>query len=380
MQLAIIAAGFTPGEADQLRRCMAAWNRKGGLEVFEKKLLDGMLKRGYEMSFARQIFKQIKGFGEYGFPESHSASFALLAYISSWLKYYHPAAFTCALLNSQPMGFYAPAQLVQDARKHNVNILAIDVNHSDYDCTLEVDPQQTENQPCLRLGLRMVKSLAKINAENLVAERKRGAYTTIQELAVRTGLDQGSLKSLADANAFASICPDRHRSHWQLLDSKNSSKLFPESNDDAVDIMLPRPSEQQSIFADYASTGLSLGRHPLALLRPQLSEMAALKAEELWQLKTGESALAAGIVTSRQRPGTASGVMFFTLEDESGFINTVIWSSLIERYRHFITRVKLLLVRGRVQQEDGVLHLVAEELEDKTHWLENMSLKSRDFC
>ena len=380
MQLAIIAAGFTPGEADQLRRCMAAWNRKGGLEVFEKKLLHGMQKRGYEKSFAHQIFKQIKGFGEYGFPESHSASFALLAYISSWLKYYHPAAFTCALLNSQPMGFYAPAQLIQDAKKHDVKILAIDVNHSHYDCTLETRPNQAKNQPCLRLGLRMVKNLGKANAESLVRERKQGVYRNIQALARRTDLDQGSLKSLADANAFAAISRDRHRSHWQVLDAKNASALFPEATDDAVDIMLPRPGEQQTILADYASTGLSLGRHPLALLRPRLNEMAALKAEELWQLKTGEPALTAGIVTSRQRPGTASGVMFFTLEDESGFINTVIWSSLIEQYRHFITRVKLLLVRGRVQQEDGVLHLIAEELEDKTHWLKNMTLKSRDFC
>ena len=380
MQLAIVAAGFSPGEADQLRRSMAAWKRKGGLEIFEDKLLSGMRKRGYEESFARKIFQQIKGFGEYGFPESHSASFALLAYVSSWLKHYYPAAFTCALLNSQPMGFYAPAQLVQDAKRHNVKVLAIDINYSDYDCTLEKDSFESIAEPSLRLGLRMIKGIAKKDAAILIQERKSGAYKSIQEFAMRTRLNQSAMTNLSDANAFTGISKDRHRSYWQVFESKNASPIFPYTSDNETDVMLPKPDEKQTILADYVSTGLTLGRHPLALLRDQLRNIGAMEATELWNLKNDERALVAGIVTSRQRPATAAGVMFFTLEDETGFINTVIWSSLIERYRHFISNVKLLMVRGKVQQEDGVLHLIAEELIDKTVWLDNTKLKSRDFC
>jgi error-prone DNA polymerase len=380
MQLAIVAAGFTPGEADQLRRCMAAWNRKGGLEIFEEKLLNGMQARGYEESFARQIFNQIKGFGEYGFPESHSASFALLAYVSSWLKCYHPAAFTCALLNSQPMGFYAPAQLVQDARRHKVTVLALDVNQSDYDCSLEFSESGNTGQPQLRLGLRMIKGLSIVGAKALVKARGDKPYSSVQELAARAQLSKGDMQSLADADALKSISKDRHRSYWQVLDTESPLPLFPDIAVDETEIMLRKPKEGEDILADYASTGFTLGRHPLALLRKRLDKRGVTSSEGLWKLDNNTRAKAAGIVTSRQRPGTASGVMFFTLEDECGFINTVIWSSLIARYRHFITTVKLLEVSGMIQQQDGVLHLIAEQLIDHSAWLGDINLHSRDFC
>lgn len=380
MKLAIVAGGFSAGEADQLRRCMAAWNRKGGLEAFEEKLLSGMRQRGYEESFARQIFNQIKGFGEYGFPESHSASFALLTYVSSWLKCYHPAAFTCALLNSQPMGFYAPSQLVQDAQRHEVTVLPVDVNQSQYDCSLYFPENSKSQQAQLRLGLRMVKDLSRIDAETLLRERNITAYTHVQELVTRAHLSKGALQSLAEADAFRSIGDDRHRSYWEILDCQNPSALFPDTTNDKTEIMLRKPKEGEDILSDYASTGLSLRRHPLALLRQRLHKLGAATAKDLWKIPNKGKATTAGIVTSRQRPGTAAGVMFFTLEDETGFINVVIWSSLIARYRHFITSVKLLEVSGMVQQEDDVLHLIAEKLTDRSDWLNNMTLRSRDFC
>jgi error-prone DNA polymerase len=380
MKLAIVAAGFSAGEADQLRRCMAAWNRKGGLEAFEEKLLSGMRQRGYEENFARQIFNQIKGFGEYGFPESHSASFALLTYVSSWLKCYHPAAFTCALLNSQPMGFYAPSQLVQDAQRHEITVLPVDVNQSQYDCSLYFPENNKSQQAQLRLGLRMVKGLSRIDAETLLRERNITAYAHVQELVTRAHLSKGALQSLAEADAFRSIGDDRHRSYWEILDCKNPSPLFPDTTNDKTEIMLRKPKEGEDILSDYASTGLSLRRQPLALLRQRLHKLGAATAEDLWKIPNEGKATTAGIVTSRQRPGTAAGVMFFTLEDETGFINVVIWSSLIARYRHFIISVKLLEVSGTVQQEDGVLHLIAEKLTDRSDWLNNMTLRSRDFC
>ncbi len=380
MQLAIVAAGFTPGEADQLRRCMAAWNRQGSLEIFEEKLLNGMQARGYEQGFARQIFKQIKGFGEYGFPESHSASFALLAYVSCWLKCYYPAAFTCALLNSQPMGFYAPAQLLQDVRRHGVNVLPIEVNQSHYDCSLEFSENDRTESPQLRLGLRMVKGLSLAGANALVNARGERAYNSVQELAVRTQLSKGDLQSLAAADALKSISKDRHRSYWQVLDTKAPLPLFPDPVTDETAVMLRRPKEAEDILADYASTGLSLRRHPLALLRGRMNSLNITTSTDLWKLDNNSRAKAAGIVTSRQRPGSASGVMFFTLEDEYGFINTIIWSSLIARYRHFLASVKLLEVSGMIQQEDGVLHLVAEKLLDRSPWLGDLNPHSRDFC
>ena len=380
MQLAIVAAGFTAGEADQLRRCMAAWNRKGRLEIFEDKLLEGMKLRGYKESFARQIFNQIKGFGEYGFPESHSASFALLAYVSSWLKCYHPAAFTCALLNSQPMGFYAPAQLVRDAQSHGVSVLPVDLNQSEYDCSLVFADEKGFTKPQLRLGLRMIKGLSVNGAHALVDSRGDKPYDSIQELSLRAQMCRADLQSLADADALKSISKDRHRSHWQILGTEPPLPLFPEPINEQTELMLRKPEESEDILSDYASIGLSLGRHPLALLRKRFDNLGVISSEALCLLDDRNKAKTAGIVTSRQRPGTASGAMFFTLEDECGFINVVIWSSLIEKYRHFISGVKLLEVHGLIQQQDDVLHLVAKQLIDRSPWLGNMSLHSRDFC
>lgn len=376
MQLAIVAAGFTPGEADQLRRCMAAWNRKGGLEKFQIKLLQGMKQRGYSESFAEQIFKQIKGFGEYGFPESHSASFALLAYVSSWLKCYHPAAFTCALLNSQPMGFYAPSQLVQDASRHGVTILPVDINKSDYDCTLVRYNNNTE----LRLGLRMVKGLSENGARTLLKIREQALFRNISQLYAATGLSKKDLESLADADVFNSISGDRYRSYWEVLGLTPPLPLLPDEDEKKTELLLPKPSEAVNILGDYASTGLSLRRHPLALLREELDKHQIVTANSLWELKNNSIAKTLGIVTCRQRPGTASGVMFFTLEDETGFINVVIWASLINEYRHFINTVKLLEVSGTVQKQDGVLHLLAKNLSDRSSWLGKLQLHSRDFC
>ncbi len=380
MQLAIVAAGFNPGEADQLRRSMAAWNRKGGLEVFEEKLLSGMKQRGYSESFARQIYKQVKGFGEYGFPESHSASFALLAYTSSWLKCYHPAAFTCALLNSQPMGFYSPAQLLNDAKRHNVSILPVDINHSNYDSSLDFADNKRKDAPALRLGLRHVKGLAEADALLLVEQREKQEYRSIEDFIQRTALSSKAVQCLADADAFCGMSEDRHRSYWSALDAKNHTPLFASGRTGNTSIMLPLPSEGEDILADYASTGFTLRRHPLALLRPRLEKLGAVKAADLWSLQNDTPARIAGIVTSRQRPGTASGVMFFTLEDESGFMNIIIWSSVIARYRNFISSVSLLQVDGKVQKHEGVLHIIAQQLYDRSSWIKDMKFKSRNFC
>ena len=376
MQIAMVAAGFTAGEADQLRRCMAAWNRKGGLEPFEEKLLKGMKARGYQESFAQQIFNQIKGFGEYGFPESHSASFALLAYVSSWLKCYHPAAFTCALLNSQPMGFYAPAQLVQDAKRHGVKVLPIDINYSDYDCSLE--KSITDESIALRLGLRMVKGLSIDGAEKLVRVREQGLYKSVQDIAIRTKLAQSDMESLANADTLKNIAKDRHRAYWQVLDIHANSALFEPVIED-TELMLPKPREGQDILADYASIGLSLRRHPLALLRERLNQRSVATSAELWRINNNCRAKAAGIVTSRQRPGTASGVMFFTLEDETGFINAVIWPSIFEKQRRMLAKTKFLEISGKVQKQDGVLHLIAQQCTDLSSWLGEMKLQSRNF-
>ncbi|WP_455205942.1 error-prone DNA polymerase [Kaarinaea lacus] len=388
MQLAMVAAGFSAGEADQLRRSMAAWKRKGGLEKFEDKLLQGMKARGYSQEFAQQIFRQIKGFGEYGFPESHSASFALLAYASSWLKRYHPAAFTCALLNSQPMGFYAPAQLVRDAQRHGVMVLPVDVNHSKHDCSLEIlkpaletNIPQAENASmmALRLGLRMVKGLSSPGSKAICEAKDNGMFTSVQDLAVRTGLNKTDLQSLAAADALKTLSGDRHRAYWQVVGVEKPSPLFPLPQFQEADVMLSKPSEGQNIVADYSSIGLSVGRHPLSLLRERLTSHGVLSSTQLWQLSTGVFAKAAGLVICRQRPGSANNVMFVTLEDEHGHINIVVWPKVAERQKKALLKSRLLAVSGTVQKEDGVLHLVAKDLQDLSAWLGSLDSRSRDF-
>lgn len=398
MQIAMVAAGFTAGEADQLRRAMAAWKRKGGLEPFEDKLLNGMRQRGYSNEFAQQIFRQIRGFGDYGFPESHSASFALLAYVSSWLKRYHPAAFCCALLNSQPMGFYAPAQLVQDAKRHGVEVRPIDVLHSQIDSSLEYDDDESNvgwversetqrttvefwlpAQPSLRLGLHMVKDLSQQAMANIFAARNQKQFSGVEDLARRAKLNRGDLEALAAADALQQLAGDRHNAQWQVSGIEPHRPLFEGVSHHEPTVMLPIPKEHENIIADYASHGLSLRRHPLALLRPRLQQQRISTAQQLWSIRDGAIARVAGIVIGRQRPGTASGVIFVTLEDETGQANIIVWPKIAEAQRKPLLQSRLLKVTGTVQQEDGVLHLIAGRLEDLSEWLGGLQSHSRDF-
>ncbi len=375
MQLAIIAAGFSGGEADQLRRSMAAWKRRGGLEPFRTRLINGMRERGYQLEFAEQIYRQIQGFGEYGFPESHSASFALLVYVSAWLKCHEPAVFSCALLNSQPMGFYAPAQLIQAARRHGVEVRQVDVNNSDWDCTLERSRGQ---QPALRLGLRMVKGLSKRVAGQLVSARGEQPFLDVQQLAERVTLNAADYAALAAADALRSIAGNRHRSSWQVGGIEKPAPLFPTMHIAEGEPLLRVPDLANSVLDDYASVGYSLRQHPLALIRGRLHS-GCRSAVELRDLCDGSQAYAAGLVITRQRPGSSANVTFVTLEDETGFINVVVWEQLAEQQRSVLLNASVMGVRGLIQQQDGVLHLIARKLEDKSHLLGSMRVASRDF-
>jgi error-prone DNA polymerase len=377
MKLAMVAAGFTPGQADSLRRAMAAWKRKGGLEPFQKQLIDGMLARGYSQTFAEQIFKQILGFGEYGFPESHSASFALLVYTSAWLKRHEPAAFCAALVNSQPMGFYAPAQLVRDARGHGVEVRPVAVALSDWDCTLE---RRDDGRPALRLGLRLVKHLSRAGAERLLAARARAAFAHIADLAERAALDRGDLEALAAADALAGLAGHRHRAVWQVSGVERVLPLLPaETVVDEGTPLLRAPHEGQDIVADYGSVGLSLRRHPVALLRDALAERGVIPNQDLWARPNGESVAAAGLVITRQRPGSAGGVTFVTLEDDTGHVNLIVWERIAKAQRAPLLESRLLLVQGKLQREGDVLHVVAQRLTDLSELLGDLVVASRNF-
>jgi len=371
MQLAVVAAGFTPGESDQLRRSMAAWKRKGGLEPFEKRLVDGMRERGYEETFARQIYQQILGFGEYGFPESHAASFALLVYVSSWLKHYEPAAFTCALLNSQPMGFYSPSQLVQDAQRHDVTVRSPDVGVSEWECTLE--------HPALRLGLCLVKGLSETGGKRVAAARKEAAFANVNDLVRRAQLNQRDSEALAAAGALASLSGHRRRAVWDVSGIERMPEVLERSEIVEAPAILSPPSEGEDIVADFASLGLSLGRHPLALLRGRLDRQGMATAAELKSLPHGRIARFTGLVTGRQRPGTASGVTFVTLEDETGMVNVIVWNDLAERQRKELLRSSLMTVYGTLEREGEVMHLIAARLRDQTPLLGRLVTRSRDF-
>ncbi len=381
MKIAMVAAGFTPGEADQLRRAMAAWKRRGGLEHFEDKLIGGMLERGYTREFAEQVFNQVKGFGDYGFPESHSASFALLAYVSSWLKHYEPAAFCCGLLNSQPMGFYRPAQLVNDAIRHGVEVRPVDVNESRWDCHLEPGrhPAQGGRRPALRLGLRMVKGLGENAGRHLVTVRSNARFRTLQDLEQRSGLEKRDLAALAAADALAALSGHRHRAYWEVAGIEEPVETLGEAAFNEATPMLTRPVQWQDTVADYASTGLTLGEHPLSQLRDTLSARRMVTAATLPEMPSGRRATVAGLVINRQRPGTASGVMFATLEDETGHANIVIWPKLVEKQRRILLTTRLLIVTGTVQTESDVTHLIAERLADGSDLVEGLATKSRDF-
>jgi error-prone DNA polymerase len=374
MQLAMVAAGFTPGEADALRRSMAAWKRKGGLEPFEARLKEGMARNGYAPEFADAIYRQILGFGDYGFPESHAASFALLVYVSAWLKRHHPAAFLAALLNSQPMGFYAPAQLVQDARRHGVEVRPVDVCASEWDCTLE----EGADGKAVRLGLRMVAGLAEGAAGRIVAARP---FDSVSELALRAALNRRDLDCLAAAGALAALAGHRRNARW-LASGIETRPAMAAPREDAVAALDP-PDEAAEIAADYASLGLTLGRHPLALLRPQLEALGFCTAARLREAAHGTRMRTAGLVTCRQRPDTASGVVFVTLEDETDCINLVVWRDLVERQRRELLGARLLGAAGVIERQGEVVHLVARRLEDHDALLAqafgSLAAGSRDF-
>jgi len=376
MQLAVVAAGFTPGEADRLRRAMAAWKRRGGLGPFEDKLISGMRERGYAEEFARQIFRQIEGFGEYGFPESHSASFALLVYVSCWLKCHTPTAFTCALLNSQPMGFYSASQLVQDLRRHGVEVRAVDVNVSSWDCSLEAGEG---GAPVLRLGLRMVKGLSENAGQRIVAEREKGRYATVQGLMERAQLDRRDLGVLATSGALQALSGDRHKARWAVAGTEKPVPLFRGVEHYEAAPLLKKPTEGQNIVADYQSTGLTLERHPMCLLRRHLDRYHYVAAGQLPDMSNGQRINVAGLVITKQRPGTASGVTFVTLEDESGYINLIVWRKVAEEFRSELLNARLLGIAGELQIEGRVIHVIAHRLFDHSDMLGNLSVSSRDF-
>ncbi len=377
MQLAMLAAGFTAGEADQLRRAMAAWKRKGGLEKFHDKLVNGMLERGYTREFAEALFSQIGGFAEYGFPESHAASFALLAYASAWLKRHHPAAFLAALLNSQPMGFYSPSQLVQDAQRHGVDVRAVDVGCSDWEATLE---SVQGAPPVVRLGLNQVHGLTQEAGWRIEEARAVRHFRDLNDLAVRASLSSSDLQALAAANALQSLAGHRREARWHAAAAVPGKGLLKQASIAADAISLPAPSEAQEIVADYRTLGMTLGRHPLALLRQQLLARRLLPAATLAGFRQGQFARACGLVTVRQRPATAKGTVFVTLEDETGVVNVIVWPALVESQRRELLQSSLLAVYGLWQTEHNVSHLVAKRLLDLTPLLGSLKTDSRDFC
>ena len=376
MSIAIRAAGFSPGEADQVRRSMAAWQRRGGLDKFRDKLLTGMAARGYEAEFAEAIYRQILGFGSYGFPMSHAASFALLTYASCWLKCHEPAAFCAALLNSQPLGFYAPAQLINEARRAGVRFRPVDVQRSAWDCTLEAG---ADGAPEVRLGLNQVRGLPVTEGHGIAAARAAGPFGSVQDLADRAGLGRRALDALAGAGALASLAGHRHGARWQAAGVRRQRDLLAGQAPREAPVPLPAPREGQDIAADYRSLGLTLGRHPLALLRPQLGRRRVCTAAALAGLPDGRLVRVAGIVTHRQRPGTASGVVFVTLEDETGSVNLVVWPRVLEAQREAVLGARLMLVHGRLQAADGVIHVVAGRIEDQSGLLGGLPVASRDF-
>ena len=427
MQIAIIAAGFTPGEADGLRRAMAAWKRKGGLGKYERRLIDGMTERGYELAFAQAVFEQVKGFSSYGFPESHAASFALLVYASCWIKHHHPAEFLAAMLNSQPLGFYTPSQLVQDAKRHGVEVRRVDVMCSEVDCTLEevfeadafdadvhahrlhfhdpVRPEPVEGpmqtpamaerlrqaQPervgvdsserkfAVRLGLRMVSGIKTEAIHCIVSARSERPFDSAEDLARRANLEQQDMKHLAAADALQPLSGHRRQQVWDAAALKSAPILLKDAPVEEDWLALKEAPEGEAIVWDYASLGLTLRRHPLALLRPQLTKRRFQTSEELMACPNGRPVRTCGIVTVRQQPGTAHGVVFVSLEDETGVVQVIVWKALRERFHQTLLRARLLAVRGVWQREGEVCNLIAGHLEDLTPLLGRLATGSRDF-
>ena len=383
MKIAIVAAGFSPEEADQLRRAMATFRRVGTIKSFYEKMIQGMVERGYEEDFAARCFKQIEGFGEYGFPESHAASFALLVYVSSWLKRHYPAAFTCALLNSQPMGFYAPAQLVRDAREHGVGVQPVDVNHSEWDCTLE----DHRTDPVLRLGFRQIKSMRETDVIALLMAREEG-YRTVRDVWRRANLSPKILETMARGDAWGSIGLDRRSALWQIrglgdtplplfayaeAHAPNGGNAPPPEWGLEPDVMLPTLTMGEQVMADYRSLRLSLKKHPVELLRGDLTADGVVQNASLSKTKDGTWVVVSGLVIARQRPGTASGVIFATLEDETGVANVVVWPTVFDTYRRPLLESRFLRVAGTLQREGIVIHVIARHLIDLTDMMRDLN-------
>lgn len=376
MQVAMVAAGFTAGEADDLRRAMAAWKKRGGLEKYEKKIIDGMTERGYTPAFAQATYQQIKGFSGYGFPESHAASFALLVYASCWLKRHEPAAFLVALLNSQPMGFYTPSQLVQDARRHRVEVRGVDVMHSAVESTLEYLPAI----PAVRMGLHVVAGLHAASAARIVEAREKQLFDSAEDLAMRAGLEQHEMKLLAAADALLGLSGHRRQQVWDAAGLHRTPELLQEApvNEDYLE--LQAAPEGEEIVWDYASTGLTLRRHPLALLRPRMAAKKLLSSRDLRHIPDGRVIRTAGIVTLRQQPSTAKGTIFVSLEDEFGAVQVIVWPAVRDEQRQVLLESRLLAVKGVWQRRGQVANLIAHRLVDLTPWLGRLGrLESRDF-
>jgi error-prone DNA polymerase len=455
MRLAVVAAGFTPGEADQLRRAMAAWKRHGSIDRFHERFLEGMRRNGYTPQFAEQCFNQIRGFGEYGFPESHAASFALLVYVSAWLKRYYPAAFAAALLNSQPMGFYAPAQIVRDAQNHGVAVLPPDVNESEYDCTLEAPTAQAESlchtsaagarippaldvcaggcqgsrtraggnpfprvaadanapppltlsqrefervkqqmnprhsalpygrgsdqSPALRLGFRLIKGISETRVAGVVAARKGGRFRSVADLARRSGIARATLARLAAADAFRSLGLGRREALWQALALDDEPDLFNDLELDEPRLELPRIELAERVIQDYDMLGLSLAAHPMALVREKLAALGVRTNDSLQNSLAGRRTAVSGLVLVRQRPGTANGIVFMTLEDETATANLIVRPNVWERYAGVARTSVALIAEGKIERQGAVVHVLVNRLSDVSQRLGPVHSRSRDF-
>jgi error-prone DNA polymerase len=421
MRLAVVAAGFTPGEADQLRRAMGAWRRPGVIDAFRKKLLDGMTARGLSPKFAEQVFNQIRGFGEYGFPESHAASFASLVYVSAWLKHYYPAAFAASILNSQPMGFYAPAQLVQDARQHGVAVLPVDVNESEWDSTLEMriaecgmpnegeagsaeremrseeNPGDVENSNeksrhsafriphsafALRLGFRLLTGFAQRHSLVIEEARRSGPFRSVEDFTRRTRLGKSTVAKLAEADAFASCGADRRLALWDALAQEKAPKertLFDEMDVQEEAPALPALAPEEQVFADYRAAGLSLKGHPLEFYRERLNQLGVVPIKQLEQLQHNRVVRVGGLVVLRQRPSTAKGITFVTLEDETGAANLVVFHQIWQQFYRIVRASPAWIVQGRLEKEGNVIHVIVSRVEDLGEKLRELKIKSRDF-
>ncbi|MBC7828236.1 MAG: error-prone DNA polymerase [Chitinophagaceae bacterium] len=371
MKIAIVAAGFTASEADELRRSMATFKAKGLVTKFEEKLINGMTGRGYTPEYARRVFRQLEGFGSYGFPESHAASFALLVYVSSWIKCYYPDVFACALLNSMPMGFYQPAQIVIDARKHGVEVRSVDINYSTWDNILE---EKSGNYFALRLGFRQVKGLREDDIHVLLSARKK-MYSCINELR-DAGLSESALQKIADADAFRSIGLDRRQALWQVSIKDRHVALFsgqPPEDETEEKSLVPVMTISEHVVHDYATTSLSLKAHPVSFVREKLHQLHILSTIELSTAKDGDAIKVAGLVLVRQRPGTAGGICFMTIEDESGYANLVIFKNLFDKYRKEILQSRLIMVEGKLQREGEVIHVIVTRCYDFSKLLRHLT-------